>query len=461
VKATSHSTPAARRNPWWIPPFLGRVPDIEPRLITLLGVVSLALLFENYDLSLLGAALKDVAEDLQIPENHLGFFSSAIRLGALPAFLIIPLTDRIGRRRMFLVAVVALGLGTCLTAFTQTEMQFLVVQILTRAAMLVAAALAFVILAEELPAAHRGWGFGMLAAISAVGHGVGAALFALVEVLPFGWRALYAIGVAPVLLLPLLRREIPETERFVRHRAKREQAGEQSGWFEPMRMILRDRPGRAAIIIAVGALSAAGTAVVFQFIGYFVRTVHQWEPWRYSVMVIVCGAVGVLGNVAGGRMADRFGRRVVGVVMFTGFPVFAWMFFRGPGWSLPIVWILLVLTTLASGVVARAFATELFPTEQRGTSAGAMVLAETVGAGIGLSLLSFLSAEPGDLIAVLPLVASVTLIAGLLLLLLPETSGVELELISEAPPLEPRPRVPLPAGEVVESYSSSTTPIAP
>ena len=36
----------------------------------------------------------------------------------------------------------------------------------------------------------------------------------MIEVMPFGWRGLYALGIAPVFLLPLLRRGIPETRRF-------------------------------------------------------------------------------------------------------------------------------------------------------------------------------------------------------------------------------------------------------
>src|SRR5215510_1065329 len=83
------ASPEWRRNPWWIPPFLGRVPNIEKRLVDLLGFVALALLFENYDFSLLNAALKHIAHDLNIAETDLGYFTSLVRLGALPAFLII------------------------------------------------------------------------------------------------------------------------------------------------------------------------------------------------------------------------------------------------------------------------------------------------------------------------------------------------------------------------------------
>ncbi len=99
----------APRNPWWIPRIFGRVPSVSPELLRLLGFVSLALLFDNYDFSLLGLALKQITEDLQISESNIGFFTMAIRLGALPAFLVIPFADRIGRRRLFLIAIVGIA----------------------------------------------------------------------------------------------------------------------------------------------------------------------------------------------------------------------------------------------------------------------------------------------------------------------------------------------------------------
>ena len=38
---------------------------------------------------------------------------------------------------------------------------------------------------------------------------------ALVDLLPFGWRALYFAGVVPLLVIAHLRRHMPETRRFL------------------------------------------------------------------------------------------------------------------------------------------------------------------------------------------------------------------------------------------------------
>src|SRR6185295_2958745 len=125
---------------------------------------------------------------------YLGGYLSLIRLGALPAFLVVPVADRFGRRGVFLGAVLGLSVMTFGTAFTQTINQFVFVQILTRTFMVASTAVGLVFVTEEFPALHRGWGIGMLGALAACGNGLGAALFAVINYLPFGWRTLYTVG---------------------------------------------------------------------------------------------------------------------------------------------------------------------------------------------------------------------------------------------------------------------------
>lgn len=426
---------SALRNPWWIPPILGGVPDIEPRLVSLLGLVALALFFEQYDNSMLTSALKHIAADLDIPPGQLGTFLGVVKLGSLPAFLIVPFADRFGRRRLFLLGVLLFSLGTLATAFAQTAVQFVAAQTVTRTFMTTASAVAFVIVTEEFPALHRGWAIGMLGALASCGNGLGAALFAAIDRLPYGWRSLYVVGLVPLFLVPLLRRRIPETDRFTVHRAAgaaRDQGGGLfRGWLQPLLNLARLYPGRALGIALVGGLMAIGEAAVFQFTAYFVLTVHGWSPGDFALMFILGGAVGIIGNIVAGRIGDRVGRRVVGFVFLSLFPLFAWLFYHGPGWSLPIAWALFVFCNTAGGVVVRAFSTELFPTSYRGTSAAWLSLIQTLGWALGLALVSLAG---GDLAVATSRIALVVLVAALALLALPETFRQELEAISHDAP---------------------------
>ena len=421
-----------RRNPWWIPPFLGRVPDIEDRYFRILGIVTLGLFFESYDLSLLTSALKHIAEDLRMAEEQLGFYLGAVRLGGLLAFLLLPLADRLGRRRMFLVSLVGMSVFTLATALAQTPTQFVIFQLLTRAFIATLSAVGVVMLAEEFPAAHRGWGVGVLGALSAFGHGLGAMVFAAIDVLPYGWRSLYAFGALPLLLVPLFRRELQETVRFQLHREQRSQAaGSPEASLRSLLALARGNPRGAAVVGGAGLVHALGAISVFQFASLFVQNEHGWVPWHYSVMLLTSGAVGIIGNVVAGRLGDRVGRRRVGMAAFTLFPIAGIAFYNGVGWMLPLCFIAIVFSSSAADVIVRVFSTELFPTAQRGAAAAWLTLLQTVGWIFGLWLVGGGRWAGVSLPVMISVVSASVLIAGLLLLQLPETRQRELEELSE------------------------------
>jgi len=425
-----------RQNPWWIPPFLGSVPDLDPRLLRTLGLVTLGMFFEAYDLSLLASALKQIGEGLGIAASDFGFYLGAIRSGGLAAFAIVPLADRWGRRRVFLGSLVAMSVGTLATAFAQTPLQFLALQIATRAFLASAAAVGVVMLTEEMPAAHRGWGIGMLGALAACGHGLGALFFAAVNVLPFGWRALYAIGILPLLFLPRIRRTLQETARFREHQRLQGDA-QRTGLAASLRSLgalARSHPGRAAGVGMTGFVEAFGSISVFSFASWFAQTRHGWAPWQFSTMVLTAGAVGIVGNIVAGRLGDRFGRRAVGITTFAIYPLAAMGFYAGPSWTLPLCFALIVFTSSAGDVVVRAFATELFPTSQRGASAAWQTLLQTLGFILGPWVVGALAPRSEDLPQTIRLVSATLFAASLFVWLLPETRGRELEAISHDEP---------------------------
>lgn len=405
---------------------------MEPRLRWLLALVSLALFFESYDTSMLTSALKHIAVDLDIEPSALGGWLSVIRLGALPAFLLLPFADRIGRRAVFLASMVGMSVGTLATAFVQTPGQFVIAQVAIRTFLVTGTAVAVVIVTEEFPAEHRGWAIGMVGALSACGHGLGAVLFAFVDSLPYGWRFLYVVGVVPLVLLPVFRRSVGETARFRRQQGDRDAAG--LGWWRPIAGLVRCAPARTVGILAVAFLLGTGEVAVFQFTSLFAQQEHGWSPPAYSAMVVGAGAVGILGNLAAGSLGDRIGRRWVGATFLAGFPAFAWLFYAGPGDVLPVGFAGIVFCQTAGAVMVRALSTELFPTAQRSTASGAAMLAQTLGWALGLWLAGLGADSVQAIAANVRLLALAVAASGALLLLLPETGGRELEAIaSDAP----------------------------
>lgn len=430
---------SVRENPWWIPPFLGGVPiGVSPAQLRLLGVLTFALFFENYDLSVLGNALPQLADSFGLSKAELGDFTSITRLGSLPAFLLIPLADRIGRRRLLLWSVVCMSLGSALTATSQTATQFVVFQFMTRAFLVTSSIVSVVIVTEEFPAEYRGWGIGMLAGVSSIGFGLGAGLYGAVKVLPFGWRALYLVGLAPLLLMVWLRRGVVETRRFEHARGEalaREGVGTAlAGALQPLVALVREHPGRALALGLVGIFASAGFGVSFQFISQFLQTERGWSPAQFGLMSIFFGAFGIIGNPAAGRLADRFGRRAVAAGALVLFPLVALVFFAGPAWSMAVPWTAMVFLNMATGVMLRALTSELFPTAFRSAAGGTQAMLETLGVVAGLWLYSRLMGRFDNQELVIPLLSLGTLIAAAAIWLVPETARRELEQINQEEP---------------------------
>jgi MFS family permease len=426
---------APSKQPWWIPPFLGRVPpDVPAPQVRLLGTVALAICFENYDQAMLTQAIRQIADSFDLVEAEFGRLLGLVRLGAVPAFLLVPLADRIGRRRLFLGSVLGMSAATVLSALARDANEFIALQMLGRTFMVTSAATAYVIVTEEFPRDHRGFGIGILGAVGTFGVGLSAILFAGIDLLPFGWRAMYVVGVVPILLLPRLRRQVSETRRFHRQRADQQALGEVSGvlrgWWRPLAGLVFAYPARTAGVALIGAGYASGTAVAYNFSAYFVQAEHGWEPGQYSLMLLVAGTVGIIGHPFAGRLADRRGRRLVGLVFFAVFPLLSLLFYRGPGWLLPLVWVPMIFALTGGSTIARALATELFPTSHRGTASGWLQLLETLGAAAGLFAVSWLTAEGESAIPAVELVSFSVLVAALAVVALPETGRRELEEIS-------------------------------
>jgi MFS transporter, putative metabolite:H+ symporter len=421
-----------RTNSWLLAPFFGPRPALPATALRTLSVLALGLFFANYDLGLVNAALPQIARGLGVAPEDTGFLLSMVRLGGAGAFLLIPLADRVGRRRAFLACLVGMSVGTFATALSQTPLQFALCQTVARMFLLTASALSVVILVEELPAEQRGGGIAFLQVLGGAGFGLGAGLYAAVDSLPFGWRALYAVGALPLLLLPFFRRSIRETARF--EAARRERGAEPGGlaalWLAPLRELARTHPRRAASVGAAGVFGAIGGIAFFQYTSWFVEKVHGWAPGQYTLLFVAGGMIGLIGNVAGGRGSDRFGRRRIGVAGWFCLPVFAALFYLGPSWTLVVAWGLVVLCGSAADIVLRALATELFPTSHRATAGAWLTLVETLGWSAGLAAVGLLARAPGDLRRVIPALSVSCLFAALCLLFVPETHRRELEEIS-------------------------------
>ena len=409
----------------WLP-FLRGAPPLSARQWRVLGLVSLATLFDQYDLSLFGMALPQIQAGLGVAEADVGWLGSILRLGALPAVFIALAADRIGRRRALLFTVLAYTAITGATAFAPDVQSFALLQFLARVFGTAEMLLAIVVLSEELDPASRGWGIGALFAIKSCGVGLAALLLPLAAGSPQGWRGLYLVGLAPLLLLAWLRRSLPETARF----EARDRSAERGLW-NPVRRLARAYPGRFAATSGIALAASLGIAAADLYSVKYLQQQHGWSPAQVSVLYVSGGAIAILGAPIAGALSDRIGRRrltaaagVLLVGLFLGF-------YNAAGLWLAPLWIALIFVLIGHESLLATFGAELFPTSHRSTAAGARLIVITVGGSLGLALESVLYPLTGSHWHAISLLLVVTLVAPLVVALaLPETAGKSLEEIS-------------------------------
>ena len=419
-----------RSPPRWLllAPFLGRPPALTRHQWRILGLLGIASIFDQYDLQLFSLALKQIQADLAIPEAQLGDLGAIVRLGALPAFLFGIIADRLGRRRVLLFTIVAYTLLTGATAFAQDATTFVILQFFCRMFAVAELMLAYVVITEELDPATRGWGFGALTALAACGNGLAIVLFGAVDVLPWGWRSLYLLGLVPLTVVAWMRRRLPETERFTQQQRTRSAP---AGWLRPVIDLARMYPGRIlAIGVVIFLLNFAENSAGF-FGPKYLQEEHGWLPWQYSILGVCGGFIGILGGPFAGRLSDRYGRKRVAAVFLVAHPLLVIAFYQLFGWPLAPIWVFMVFSGMAAGVALGAFANELFPTSYRSTAAGARIIIATLGGTLGLVTESLLYGVLGShWEAVTILVTAALLAPWIVLRFFPETSGRSLEEIS-------------------------------
>ncbi|HVN37118.1 MAG TPA: MFS transporter, partial [Myxococcota bacterium] len=379
---------------------------------------------------LLSLNLKQIQADLGIAESHLGLLAGLVGAGALFALPVTLAADRFGRRRMLLFTILGYTLCTGATALSPNTAAFVIFQLLARLFAGAESAIANVVIAEEFDARNRGWGIGALGALAACGGGLAALAFAFVNLLPFGWRSLYAIGLVPLGIVAHLRRTLPETARFdalERERVEFHAAPP----IAPVRNLVRRYPGRLAMLAftAFAIQIAMRPAVVFS--SKFLQDVHGWSPGHVTLLTIVGGMVGIAGNSAAGWLSDRRGRRPVAVLFSVGMLVGIVCFYLLRSPIGPFFWILQLFGLSGTDVTLAAYGAEMFPTAVRSTASGVRVLCTTAGAVTGLALVSVLFGLTGSNWTAIAWLCAIGALSPLCVVaLFPETAGRRLEEIA-------------------------------
>ena len=410
---------------------------------------------DGYILGIIGIALVQI-----IPQWHMnawwnGLIGASALVGVFIGGLIFGnITDKIGRKLMYTVDLVAIVVFSIAQFWVQEPWQLFILRLLIGIAVGADYPIATALVAEFVPANWRARLIGGLNAMWFVGATVASFVGYWLLSLEDGWRWMLLSCAVPAVLFLIARASIPESPHWLVGKGRHDEA----------LAILKKNIGEAASLDGITAHDPnavkLSTAKAFKMVltgGYLERVIFISIFWTCTIVTLFSiyafgpqilalfhlesgnaanigyGLINLfflIGNVVALLVVDKLGRR----------PVLIWGFvLSGVG-----LMFLAIFPTAPQGLIALAFAfyaifnggpsilewiypNELFPTKVRATAVGLCTGTSRIGAAIGTFATPLALANLG-LSGTMWIATGVALVgAGASYFMAPETNGKGLE----------------------------------
>jgi len=361
-----------------------------------------------------------IAEQAGLSGTRLGIGLAILRLASLGGLPLAGLADRLGRRRMMLVACAA-GLGlTSVSAVSPTFWWFVALFALGRPLLSATTAVAQVAAAEQTASSQRAKAVALIAA----GYGIGSGLIAIVHSLgatTLGFRGVVLLALVPLAALPFIARWVAEPDRFTISAAAKN---------HPMPVLGAVGPRyRRRLLIVAGLTFAVSivTGPANSFFFLYAQNVMRLSGAATALLVASAGITGLAGLLLGRFLADRFGRRPAASGAMIAMALLGMVTYSGSKLAAGVGYLLAVLAAAVFAPAAGALTNELFPTSVRASVAGWEIAAGVFGATAGLLAFGAV-ADVGNRFGLAAIVVfSAAIPAAALFAMLPETRGREPE----------------------------------
>jgi MFS family permease len=422
--ATATAGPATEVIESDIPGRLDRLPWAHFHWLVVFGLGTVWIL-DGLEVTIVGSIASRLTEDgsgIALGAGSIGTAAAIYVAGAcLGALFFGQLTDRFGRKKLFLITLAVYALATFATAFAWTAWYFYLCRFFTGAGIGGEYSAINSAIDELIPARVRGRVDLIINGSYWIGSAAGAAaaLFFLSSVFPqdVGWRLTFGLGAVLALTIMLVRRNVPESPRWLFIHGREDEAerivreiesGVEEETGESLEEVddtieVRQREsipfrtiGRTAIKLypkrtVLGLALFVGQAFLYNAVtfnlGDLFSTFYGVSSSIVPVFIIVFAIGNFLGPLLLGRLFDTVGRVPMITISYLGSAAVAavlGLLFAGELLTSPWAFEAFVFATffLASAGASAAYLTvsEVFPMETR---ALAIAFFYAVGTGLG------------------------------------------------------------------------------
>ncbi len=441
---------------------------------TMVILISLGGVFEFYDLFFTGYVAPGMVESGLFKPESLGFFAALQPLAVagfgtfvfstfaglwIGALLFGFVADRFGRRFIFTWSLVWYMVCTAIMAFQTTGLELNIWRLIAGIGIGVELVTIDSYISELIPSAERGRAYATNQFITFLVVPVVAFLaYALKGTHPFGldyWRVVILIGTVGALLVWIIRRNVPESPRWLARHGRFEEAGrivadierrvaaEKDITLPPPQPARPEKEGRGSYAEIFGPLylkrtiilSVFNMAQVIGFYGFAAwvptllihRGIHVTASLEYAFIIAIANPFGPL---LGTWFADRLERKTqICAGLFVMGIVIAIFSQTSEPWLLIALGVVFTLAANIMSYAYHGYQAELYPTRVRARAVGFVYSWSRISAafaGLAIGILLHLYGVPGVAVFI-----GASMVVGICMILLgPSTRGQALESIN-------------------------------
>jgi MFS transporter, AAHS family, benzoate transport protein len=304
--------------------------------LLVVGLCWLAVLFDGLDMFIYGSVLPHLLETKTFgltPDTagDLGSYATfGMLVGALTAGTV---ADRVGRKKLMVGCVVLFSLASGVCAIADSVTVFGLGRTLAGVGLGGLLPTAISMVCDYAPRGRGAIVIGLLMTAHHAG-GILSAYVAKWLVEPVGWRAAFWVCVAPLLFAPVLARFLPESLSFLVAKGRTEEASALAARHDVELPAVKDGRRTAAdrfdallglfrggewIQTLLYWLASFGGLLLVYGVATWLPTLMRTEGYALAnalTFVVVFNLGGIVGMLAAGRAADRFGAPRISAVWF-------------------------------------------------------------------------------------------------------------------------------------------------
>jgi MFS family permease len=399
---------------WWAPP-----DRLSAHAATVLGLLSAVQIVDGYLGTVLTQTLTFALDEFGRGNTTQGLVFGIVRFGVLVTLVASALADRRGRRPLLLYTGVSSCVLTVLGGLSPNIAVLGGTQLLARGLSTALGIIIAIMAVEEMPTRTRAWAASVLTMSAGLGSGMAVWILPLAELDVRGWRLIYLAAGLGIAVIAWAGRRLPETRRFADHVDEEIELDE---------LGRERRRQRFALLGASLFLLALFAAPASSFQNEFLREERGFTGGDITIFTLVTATPIGIGVLLGGYLAESWGRKPVAAIGLVAAAIGTVLSFFVAG---PAMWAAKLFGNVLGAIAVPAMAVygpELFGTHDRSRANALVVTIGVAGSALGLVMVGTLADRVGNLgvpIAVTAL--GPLLVAGLVLLRFPETSGLDLE----------------------------------